>query len=119
MLSYGQVNVRSFLHKAGEMQPLLREIGQLRQPIYDPNCEMAHRQEPFSLVVLGRWPLLGGLDRSAPRGLETGCVMKFELTKTQLCYGPSVFVFRRIVMRGFNRTALWCASLIFESTLSG
>jgi len=43
------------------MQPLLREIGQLRQLIYDPNCEMAHRQDPFSLVVLGRWPSLGGL----------------------------------------------------------
>jgi hypothetical protein len=44
-----------------QMQPLLREIGQLRQLIGDPNCEMAHRQEPFSLVVLGGWPHLDGL----------------------------------------------------------
>ena len=43
------------------MQPLLGEIGQLRQLRYDPNCEMAHRQEPFSLVVLSGWPPLGGL----------------------------------------------------------
>ncbi len=27
--------------------------------------------------------------------------------------------FTRIIMRGFNRTAMVCASLIFESTLSG
>jgi hypothetical protein len=27
--------------------------------------------------------------------------------------------FRRLVMRGFNRTAMVCGSLIWESTLSG
>ena len=35
-----------------QMLPLLRETGRLPQLIFDPNCELAHRQEPFSLVLL-------------------------------------------------------------------
>jgi hypothetical protein len=44
---------------ASKMPLLLREIGQLRQLKYHPNCEMAHRQEPFSLVVLDGRPSMG------------------------------------------------------------
>jgi hypothetical protein len=44
--------------------PLL-QIGYLRQLIYDPNCEMAHRPEPFSLVVLSGWRPVGGGARHA------------------------------------------------------
>ena len=76
---------------------------------------MAHRQESFSLVVLSGWSPLVGLARSAPRGLESGCAMKHATLLRAVC-----FRFRKIVMRGFNRTAtVMCASLILESTLSG
>jgi hypothetical protein len=47
------------------MQPLLREIGQLRQLIYDPSCEMAHRQEPLSLVLVSGLRRVGGGARNA------------------------------------------------------
>lgn len=55
------------------------------------NCEMAHRQEPFSLLMLD----------------------------PSLVDAKSIRQFRSIVMRGFNRTAMVCTSLIFVSTLSG
>jgi hypothetical protein len=61
--------------RTGYMQPLLREIGRLRQLKYDPNCEMAHRQERLSLVALNAWPPVGW---GAPRGLESGCAMKLN-----------------------------------------
>jgi hypothetical protein len=48
-----------------QMQPLLREIGQLRQLIYDPSCEMAHRQEPLSLVLVSGLRRVGGGARNA------------------------------------------------------
>ena len=76
---------------------------------------MAHRQESFSLVVSIGWSRSVGLARSASRGLESGCAIK-HATHLRAAY----FRFRRIVMRGFNRTAtVMCASLILESTLSG
>jgi hypothetical protein len=35
--------------RTDQMQPWLREIGQLCQLTYDLNCEMAHRWEPVWL----------------------------------------------------------------------
>jgi hypothetical protein len=55
------------------------------------NCEMTHRREPFSVPM-------------------------FDLS---LVDAKSTRHFRRIVMRGFNRTAMVCGSLICEPTLSG
>jgi hypothetical protein len=92
--------------RSEHMQPLLREIGQPRRLIYNPNCEMAHRREPFSLVVLSGWLPSVGL-RAVRFRSWLAC--------------KSMRHFRRIVMRGFNRLAtMVCASLILlESTLSG
>src|SRR5229473_1930940 len=51
-----------------------------RQLIYDPNCEMAHRQEPFSLVVLSGWPPLGGCSSAAGRSFSflEDCYARFQ-----------------------------------------
>ena len=67
------------------MQPLLRQFGQLRQRIYDPNCEMTHRQEPFSLVVFSGWSPLGGLGQERATRSRKRLRHEIELTKTQLC----------------------------------
>ena len=66
------------------MQPLLRQFGQLRQRIYDPNCEMTHRQEPFSLVVFSGWSPLGGLGQERATRSRKRLRHEIELTKTQL-----------------------------------
>jgi hypothetical protein len=55
------------------------------------NCEMTHRQEPFSLPMFD----------------------------PSLVNAKSIRHFRSIVMRGFNQTAMVWTSLICESTLSG
>jgi hypothetical protein len=51
-----------------------------RQLIYDPNCEMAHRQQPFSLVVLSGWPPLGGCSSAAGRWFSflENCHARFQ-----------------------------------------
>src|SRR5258708_21211330 len=49
--------------------------------IYDPKCEMAHRQEPFSLVVLNGWPLLGGFGQERATRSQTWLRQEIELTK--------------------------------------
>jgi hypothetical protein len=71
------------------MLPLLREIGhQLRQLIYDPNCEMVHRQETFSLVVLSVWRPVGGARNALSKRLRH----ESELTKVRnSAIRPSVF----------------------------
>ena len=75
---------------------------------------MAHRQTSLNLVVLSGWSPSVGL-AGASRGLESGCAMK-HVTLLRAVR----FRFRRIVMRGFNRTVtMVCTSLILESTLSG
>ena len=89
--------------------------GQLRQLIYDPNCEMAHRQEPFSLVVLSGWPLLGGLGSERATRSRKRLRHEIELTKTQLCYGPSGFVLGGSLCAVSIARPLWCASLSFLS----
>jgi hypothetical protein len=47
---------------------------------YDPKCEMAHRQEPFSLVVLNEWPPLGGCSSAAGRwfSFSEDCHARFQ-----------------------------------------
>jgi hypothetical protein len=80
------------------------------------NCEMAHRQESYSLVVLSEWSPSLGLAR---RTLRSRKRLRHEVGLTALLRAVR-FRFGRIVMRGFNRTAtVMCASLILESTLSG
>jgi hypothetical protein len=75
--------------RSEQVQPLLPEIGQLRQLTYDPNCEMAHRQEPFSLVVLSVWlPSLG--ERATRSRKRLRHEIEFD-ESTQLCYRPFVF----------------------------
>ena len=89
----------------------------LRQLIHDPNCEMAHRQESFGLVVLKWMVALVGLGQQ--RAKRSRKRLRHEVELTALLRAVR-FRLRRIVMRGFNRTAtVMCASLILESTLSG
>ncbi len=52
------------------------------------NCEMAHRQESYSLIVLSGWSPSVGLAR---RTLRSRKRLRHEVELTACC-GPSVFV---------------------------
>jgi hypothetical protein len=78
---------------------------------------MAHRQESFGLVCVKWMAALGGLGQERATRPRKRLRHEVELTAPLRAVR---FRFRRIVMRGFNRTAqVMCAALILESTLSG
>jgi hypothetical protein len=71
-------------------QPLLREIDQLGGSYMIPNCEMAHRQEPFSLVVLNGRLLPGGSGQEFVFvSGESLCAVSIV---RRLCFAPLSFI---------------------------
>jgi hypothetical protein len=104
-------------------QPILRADAAIsardrptRRLIYDPNCEMAHRQGPFSLVVLSGWPPLGGFGRWRATRSRKWLRHEIEIDeRTQLCYAPLVFVSGGLLCAVSIARPLWCGSVSFLS----